>query len=134
MPFTWTGTTGHCTDAKLRVVDDGETFTVSASDGYTITSTLSSLTAFTANPVRSGVGVWSITTKDPINRLIDYDVSTLLQQGHFLSVQKNLTTKDALGRAVLNFTFNTAGTPADLPVDGYAQQFLVHVRYTESNY
>lgn len=136
MPFNFTGQLeSHV--AKLRVVSDGELITVSAVDGYTVTSTLSQNTAFAANPVRSDVGVWSVTMKDSANRIINCQVATVISDGYYLSTQLNPFTADSKGRLVLNWVFNSAGTPTDLPTTytgGASPQFLVFVEYSESNY
>ena len=111
--------------AKPSVVHDGEVVTV-GSDGYTVTSTLSSFTAFHANPSRSATGVWSVTMKDVAFKVVDVDIKTMLATGHYLSTQLLPTTTDTNGKLVLNWVFNSAGTPTDLPASG---SFLVYVAY-----
>jgi hypothetical protein len=111
--------------AKPSVVSDGEVITV-GSDGYTVTSTLSSFTAFHSNPSRSATGVWSVQMKDVAFKVIDVDVKTMLPSGHYLSTQLLPTTTDSGGKLILNWVFNSAGTPTDLPASG---QFLVYVVY-----
>jgi hypothetical protein len=122
--------------AKPGVVSDGEVITVSATDGYTVTSTLSSFSAFLSNPVRSSTGLWSVTMRDPAFKVIDLDVKTLLTDGYYLSTQLHLPTSDSLGRAVLSWTFNSAGTPADLPTTqpgSVGGSFLVFLMYGETS-
>ena len=129
MPFNFSGQVGNKV-AKLGVVSDGEVFTV-GSDGYTLTSNLSQYTAFTANPVHTGTGTWSITTKDNVPRVISGHVETVLASGHYLSTQMNTsTTVSATGQLVLNWTFNVAGTPTDLPSGG---QFQIFLQYSETS-
>jgi hypothetical protein len=114
--------------AKPQVVADGEIISVSSVDGYTVTSTLSSYTAFHSNPVRSATGVWSVTMKDVAFKVTDIDVKTMLPSGHYLSTQLLPNTLDSNGHLVINWVFNSAGTPSDLPeVSGCA--FLIHVEY-----
>lgn len=128
MPFNFSGFP-HVTTAKAGVVMDGDTFTV-GSDGYTITSTLNSWTAFLTAPARSATGVWSVTLKDSAPVVMCSFVQPVLASTHYLSVQQNTDTVDSLGRLVLHWTFNSAGTPADLPADG---QFRVFVVYSETS-
>lgn len=132
MPFKFTGYKGAAYSAKPGVVSDGETFTVSEADGYTLTSTLSTYSAFVSNPVRGGVGVFSLTLKDSTVMLLDFEVETLTTDGYYLSCQKNLPTVDSLGRTVLHFTFHNAGTPANFQTGQGDQKFIVHVKYTET--
>ena len=127
MPFNFTGQRLQNV-AKLNVVSDGELVTV-GSDGYTVTSTLSSFSAFKSNPVRSSAGVWSVAMKDGINKIINFEVSTVLAPTHYLSTQK-LTPTISAGITTLNWVFNSAGTPADLPASG---QFNVYLVYSESS-
>ena len=128
MPYNFTGVTVNY-HAKLGVVSDGE---VCTTDGYgqVVTRKLSPYTAFAANPVRASTGLWSVTMKDSAVRVLDYDVRTLLTTGNYLGTQLKPTTKDANGRLVLNWVFNSAGTPTDLPANG---QFIVYVKYSEVN-
>lgn len=128
MPFKFTGQS-HQTVAKLGVVSDGEQVTV-GSDGYTVTSTLSSYSAFHQNPSRSATGVWSVTMRDSAFKNILVDVKTVLASGHYLSTQLNTITTDSSGRPVLHWTFNVAGTPTDLPASG---QFIVFYEYGETS-
>lgn len=129
MPFNFSGQVGHKV-AKLGVVSDGEVFTVGA-DGYTLTSTMSPFSIFAAPPSRSATGVWSVTTKDQVVIVIDWDVKTILPSSNYLGAQLNtVTTVSGTGQAVLHWTFNTAGTPADLPASG---QFVLYVQYSETS-
>lgn len=133
MPYQFTGFEKSYV-AKAGVVADGDTFLVSGTDGYTLTSTLSSYSLFTANPVRSDVGVWSVTLKDPaVQSLLEFDVQTVTAAGEYLGVQKNVPTRDSRNRLVLHWTFNNAGTPADFSTGDGVQQFVVYVVYTESS-
>lgn len=127
MPFNFTGQKTQ-TVAKLLVVSDGELVTVAA-DGYTVTSTLSSFTAFKTNPVRSSAGVWSVALKDGINKIIDLEVKTVLAATNYLSTQL-VTPTVSNGITTLHWIFNVAGTPTDLPANG---QFVVYICYSESS-
>jgi hypothetical protein len=111
--------------AKPSVVSDGEVVTV-GSDGYTVTSTLSSFSAFHSNPSRSAAGVWSVQMKDTAFKVVDVDVKTLLTTGNYLSTQLKPTTTATGGQLILNWVFNVAGTPTDLPASG---SFLIYVVY-----
>lgn len=128
MPFNFTGQkTQDC--AKLGVVSDGELIVV-GTDGYSVTSTLSSYTAYLSNPVRSAVGVWSVTLKDSAYKIIDVQVATLLAAGSYLSTQLRPVTLDSQGRPVLHWGFNVAGTLTELPSGG---SFIVYVVYSETS-
>src|ERR1022692_5058467 len=113
--------------AKPGVVSDGEVIVV-GTDGYTVSSSLSSWTAFHANPARSSAGVWSVQLKDCVQKVIDVHVASMLASTHYLSVQLLPTTTAANGQLILNWVFNSAGTPTDLPSLG---SFLVYVMYGE---
>lgn len=130
MPFNFSGQAKQ-TVAKVGVVSDGELFTVADGYGHTVTSTLSSYTAFLSNPTRSATGVWSVTMRDSANKKIEFDVKTVLPAGTYLSTQLNTITTDSLGRPVLNWTFNSAGTPTDLATTG-SPQFIVYFVYGET--
>lgn len=131
MPFNFSG--NHKSSlAKMGVVLDGDTFTVADGYGHTVTSTLASNTIFTKNPVRSATGVWSVTLKESVNEVMDVNVSTVLPGGNYLSTQLNSFTTDSIGRLVLHFTFNVAGTPTDLPASG-SPQFVVFICYAETS-
>ena len=131
MPFNFSGI-GKQSVAKPGVVSDGELFTVNDGLGLTVTSTLSSFTAFLSNPVRSATGVWSVTMRDSAFKVCDFEVHTVLPSGVYLSTQLNTITTDSNGRPVLNWTFNSAGTPADLPASG-SPQFIVYFVYGETS-
>jgi hypothetical protein len=116
MPFKFTGQVKQNV-AKLGIVSDGGLFTVADGYGYTVTSTLSPNTAFAANPVRSGVGVWSVTLKDSYNAFTLIDVKTVLPSGSYLGAQLlPVTVNPTTSGSILNWVFNSAGTPTDLPV------------------
>ena len=131
MPFGFCGNMKSYV-AKLGVVSDGEVITVSATDGYTVTSTLSQSTAFAANPVRGATaGVWSVQMKDSCRKVLDVDIKSVLPSASYLSVQLLTTTTGSNGQLKLNWVFHNAGTPADLP-EAAGSQFLVYVVYGES--
>lgn len=115
--------------AKPGVVSDGEVYTTDGYNGHTVPAVPSSWTAFRGVPVRSATGVWSVTMKDSAQRVIDINVKTLLASGNYLSVQLLPTTADANGRLVINWVFNSAGTPTDI---GVSSQFAVYVVYGET--
>lgn len=130
MPYNFSGQL-KSNVAKLGVVFDGELFTVADGYGYTVTSTLSPYTAFANNAVRSATGVWSVTMKDSANRILDCEVRTVLSTGNYLGSQLLPFTTTSNGALVINWVFNNAGTPTDLPSSG-SPQFLVYVVYSES--
>jgi hypothetical protein len=111
--------------AKPQVVADGEIITV-GSDGHTVTSTLSSYTAFHSNPVRSADGYWSVVMKDVAFKITDVDVKTILPAGTYLSAQLTSVANNSSGKPVISWIFNVSGTPTDLPANG---SFLIHVEY-----
>jgi hypothetical protein len=127
MPFNFSGVS-HQTVAKPGIVSDGELITVGA-DGYTVTSTLSSYSAFKSNPVRSAAGIWSVALKDSPYKLVDFEVKTVLAATNYLGTQLVTPTVSA-GVTTLRWAFNSAGTPTDLPASG---QFLVYVVYAETS-
>lgn len=139
MPFQFSGFKGTAYDAKLGVVSDGNLFTVADGYGHTVTSLLPQYTVFSANPVRSATGVWSITTLDSVAQstdgyfqVEDFHVYTVLPSGTYLSVQVlPFTQVAATGQLVCNWVFNVAGTPTDLPSTGYPQ-FGVFLKYSET--
>ena len=130
MPFSFCGSMKSYV-AKLGVVSDGEVFTVADGYGQTVTSTLSANTAFGQNPVNSGVGVWSVLMKDSARKIIDVHIASMLPTASYLSVQLKPTTTGSNGQLKLNWVFNVAGTPTELPSTG-TPQFLVYVVYGES--
>jgi hypothetical protein len=137
MSYSFTGSTVQET-AKVGVKSDGEVISISNVDGYTVTSTLSSYCAFLSNPVRASTGKWSITLKDPAYKVIMWDVSTILPDGYYLVTQKNtLTTSSAansLGNLVLNWQFNSAGTPSDFPTNaGTSLAFIISIMYSTTS-
>ena len=138
MPFSFSGFKGTGYLAKEGVVCDGNLFTVADGYGHTVTSTLPQYTIFTANPVRSATGVWSVTTLDSVAstsgvlQVMDAHIATVLPSGDYLSTQLLPFTQSANGQLVVNWVFNVAGTPTDLPSTG-SPQFLVFVMYSETN-
>jgi hypothetical protein len=139
MPFQFTAYKGQASDAKIGVVSDGDIFTVADSAGHTVTSTLSQYTIFSANPVRSATGVWFVETLDSVAssfdgyfKVIDCHVYTILASGHYLDVQLLPFTTGSNGQLVINWVFNVAGTPTDLPSTG-SPQFGVFLKYSETS-
>jgi hypothetical protein len=138
MPFNFSGSKGQAYQAKLGVVSDGDIFTVADGAGHTVTSTLSPYTIFSANPVRSATGVWSVETLDSVAfsfdgyaKVLDCHVYTILPSGSYLSTQVLPFTTGSNGQLVLNWVFNVAGTPTDLPSTGHPQ-FGVYLVYSET--
>lgn len=128
MPFNFSGSM-KSNVAKLGVVFDGDTFTTDGNNGHTVSSTLASHTVFVKNPVRSATGVWSVGLKDVVNEFMLIDVKTVLSSGTYITCQLNpVTVVNSL--PVLNWTFNVAGTPTDLPAGA---KFEVFVCYSESS-
>jgi|ERR1017187_4551652 hypothetical protein len=132
MPFQFSGFKGQNYNAKLGVVSDGNLFTVTdgyGPDGYgVVSSTLSQYTIFTANPIRTGVGKWQVTTMDSVAtsgnvastgnvlQVLDCHVYTVMPAGSYLATQLLPFTQTANGQLVISWQFNVAGTPTDLPV------------------
>lgn len=122
---SWTNASG-ATDANNGAISWQEA-TLGVS---TLASAPSARTIFTGAPVRSGVGTWSITTKDKVVTTNDFSVTTVLPSGVYLSVQENTSTIVALtGQRTFNWTFNVAGTPTDLPFPG---AFRIRCEYSET--
>ena len=116
--------------AKQGVVNDGEVITV-GSDGYTVTSTLSSYSAFSSNPKRgASAGVWSVTMKDSYFKVTNVHIATMLPTGNYLGTQLISAGPDTNGKLVLKWVFNVSGTPTDLPASG---QFIVSFSAAETN-
>jgi hypothetical protein len=122
---SWTNASG-ATDANNGAIS----FSVAALPVSTLATfggTNGPYSCFTGPPVRTGVGTWSITTKDSVPVTIDVAIKTVLPAGSYLAVQENTSTTVALtGQKVLNWTFNSAGTPTDLPYPGSMRVFLMY--------
>lgn len=139
MPYQFSGFKGQDYQAKLGVVMDGNLFTVADGYGHTVTSVLPQYTVFAANPVRSATGVWSATTLDSVAQssdgyfqVLDCHVYTVLSSGTYLGVQLlPFTQVAATGQLVINWVFNVAGTPTDLPSSGHPQ-FGIFLAYSET--
>lgn len=125
MAFNYVSQKGSVSAVKHRLESDVQVFTVNDGYGHAVTSTMPSLTAFAANPVRSATGVWSVTMKDVVPTLegqLHFVVTTILASGNYLSVQMlPFTTNATTGQLVVNWVFNVAGTPTDLPSSGSPQ-------------
>lgn len=122
---SWTNASG-ATDANNGAIS----FQVAALGVSTLSSAPSSRTVFTGPPVRSGVGAWSITTKDNVVETLDLDVQAILPSGSYLSTQ--LVTDVVVastGQRTYKWVFNVAGSPTDLPFPG---QFRVFLAYSET--
>jgi hypothetical protein len=128
MPFNFSGHAQIFT-AKNGVVIDGDNVTV-GTDGYTVTSTINSNTVFNSNPTRSATGVWSVQLKDAAVTVMDFDVKTVLASTHYLSTQLLPNTATAGGLTILNWVFNVAGTPTDLPSTGKFRMSIVYADRT----
>ena len=103
--------------AKGRVVSDGEMFTTTGSAGAQVVSTFpSTYTAFKGVPVRTGTGIWKITTRDSYFKVLFSEVRTYTTTGNAVSVIMQPNTVDSNGLTVINWTFCTYGTttPADI--------------------
>lgn len=118
---------------KPQVKADGEIISVSSTDGYTVTSTLSGFSMFHGNPSRSATGVWSAVLNDGYFAVTDVSVSTILPSGQYVSTQLLPISLDSSGRTVINWVFNSAGTPTDLPQVAHCQ-FIIHVELTRSSF
>jgi hypothetical protein len=123
----------HLYAAKGGVVIDGEVYTTSGTGALQKVAVIpSSYTAFRAVPVRSGVGVWSVTMRDPAFRVLLAEVRPFTTTANTVGVVMQATTLDSGGRLVINWTFCTIGTAT--PVDiATAQKFGVTVVYSETS-
>lgn len=86
-------------------------------------------TVFLGVPVRTGVGTWTVTTRDAVVSTSELTVTPVLSSGSYLSVQENTSTTAATGQRVYHWTFHLAGTPTDLPYPG---QFRVFAAYSDA--
>jgi hypothetical protein len=121
---SWTNASG-ATDAHNGAIG----FQVAALGVSTLSSAPSPYTIFAGAPVRSATGVWSATLKDIAVRVCNVDVTTVLPSGEYLVVQQLPDTKTSGGALVVNWVFNNAGTPTDLPYPG---QFRLFCEYSET--
>lgn len=121
---TWTNASG-ATDANNGHISWSES-TLAVS---TLMTAPSARSVFTGPPVRSGVGLWSITTKDSVVATLDLDLNAILPSGSFWC-QQLPTTKIALtGQNKYNWMFHSSAAPgvaADLPYPGSLQLYLVY--------
>jgi hypothetical protein len=84
-------------------------------------------TVFTGPPVRTGVGTWSITTRDNVVATCGMDITPVLPAGSYLSIQENTSSVVATtGQRTYNWTFHSAGTPTDLPFPAQMRVYLVY--------
>jgi hypothetical protein len=85
---------------------------------------------FTGPPVRSGVGLWSITTKDNVVATLDLDINTVLPAGtSFWAQQLPDQTIALTGQRKYSWMFHSAAAPgvaADLPYPGSFRLYLVY--------
>lgn len=124
---SWTNASG-ATDANNGSIG----FQVAALGVSTKSTQPSNASAFAGAPVRSGVGLWSITTRDNVAKLMDFEVKAVLPSGEYLSTQINTPTLVAgTGQMKLSWTFNVAGTPTDLPYPGSMILFLEYSEMRE---
>lgn len=124
---SWTNASG-ATDANNGAIS-WLTAVLAVSTLATV-SPVTTRSVFTAAPVRTGVGTWSVTTKDGVVTVTDLNIATVLPAGSYLSTQINTSTiVTGTGQRTFNWTFNVAGTATDLPYPG---AFRVHVEYSET--
>jgi hypothetical protein len=118
--------------AKGKCTSDGEIYTTDASNGHTVPVIPSTYTAFLGVPVRSGTGVWAVTTRLNGFRVTQMQVKTMTTTANALDVIYQAPTLDSNGRTVLNWTFCTLGTatPADIAA---SQKFLVAFEASEAS-
>jgi hypothetical protein len=69
--------------------------------------------------------------KDSAFKVLNVHVASSLTTGNYLSTQLKPTTTSTGGSLILNWVFNNAGTPADLPASG---TFRVYVVYSETSF
>jgi hypothetical protein len=121
----WTNASG-ATDANNGAIS----WLVATLPVSTLSSAPGAHTIFTGAPVRTGVGTWTITTKDNVVAVLDVAIKTVLPSGSYLSVQENTsTTVSTTGQKTFTWTLNSAGTPTDLPYPG---QMRIFVEYSET--
>jgi hypothetical protein len=121
---SWTNASG-ATDANNGKIS----YQVAALPVTTTASKPSAYSIFAGSPVRSATGVWSLTTKDSVVVTCDVNIVSILPTGGYISTQLLPDTIDATGRKVINWVFNVAGTPTDLPYPG---QFRAWMAYSET--
>jgi hypothetical protein len=112
--------------AKGDVLSDGEIYTtVGSTTAQKVTVFPSTYTYFRTLPVRSGTGVWSVTLKEAVYKVLHVDVKALTTAANYVGVIMQPTTTDSTGRLIINWTFVTVGTatPADIAA---AQKFNVY--------
>ena len=120
---TYTNASG-ATDANNGAIS----WSLSTLPVSTLSSAPAQYTAF-LTPVRSATGVWSVTLKDIAVLVQDVNICTILPTGEYISTQLLPSTVSSTGQLVVNWVFNVAGTPTDLPFPG---QFRVYVVYSET--
>ena len=125
---SWTNASG-ATDANNGAIS----FAVAALPVSTLATFSSVSSMFTGPPVRSGVGTWSITTKDCVVTTCNLAIVPVVPAGTFLHAQENSSTTVSLtGQKTYNWTFytNVSGTDTatDLPYPG---AFRVYAVYSE---
>jgi hypothetical protein len=121
---TWTNASG-ATDANNGHISWSES-TLAVS---TLMTGQSAHSAFTGPPVRSGVGLWSITTKDNVVATLDLDINTVLASGSFWAQQLPDQTIALTGQKKYSWMFHSATAPgvaADLPYPGSCRLYLVY--------
>lgn len=114
--------------AKGDVVTDGEIYTTDASTGHTVPVIPSTYTAFHTVPVRSATGVWSVTMKEQVYKVLFAYVVPITTVANTVDVSMQPTTTTSTGKLVVNWTFRTVGTttPADIGVSEAFQVFVVY--------
>lgn len=125
---SWTNASG-ATDANNGHIAWQEA-TLGVSTLATAPATQLGNTVFAGVPTRTGVGTWTVTTRDCVVATCELDITAVLPAGSYLSVQENTSTTVATtGQRVYNWTFHVAGTPTDLPFPG---QFRLYNVYSET--
>jgi hypothetical protein len=116
--------------AKPDIEIDGDLVLV-GSDGYTVSTT--SGDGYYPSPyshiysvARSGVGVWKVTLKEAVHKVLSYDIQVETTVANYRTVARQPTTVNATtGRQELNFTFHIAGTATELPANAQFRVFAV---------
>ena len=122
---SWTNASG-ATDANNGKIAWQEA-TLGVSTLATAPATQFGNSIFTGPPLRTGVGTWSITTRDGVVATCGMDVTAVLPSGSYLSVQENTATAVAnTNQRTYNWTFHVAGTPTDLPYPGQVRVYCVY--------
>jgi len=133
MPFNFSAP-GPAKVAKLGVIHDGDTVTTVGTTSSQTATGLSAHSIFTANPVRTGTGTWTITTKDNVVTVLSVEIQVITASGTFVHAQENTpATVSLTGQKTFKWTFYDNASGTDTAVDlASGAQFRVYVVYSET--